>query len=613
VGKRFAAAIAVVGSACAALHYSTTEQHAVTIANSPYTFNGPGSQIFTVSPAGSGNHDLLLAITPTNCNSQWVVDTSIDPQQPVEGAHVCGGLGGSQAASGAEGAITCPRNYQFDVRYAGTLPGSSSCNVRIDTMVYGGSTYGGFTLVLGGVGSGGSGISLSPRDINFGDVQINTTSLASTVLVKNEGSATVTVNSSLSGTGFQVSPAVGSAFGLGSGSSRTFAISCAPLSEGSLSGALQFTSGSQVLMTALACNGIDSTVTVAPSQVTFDSTLIGRAPANKIITIGGNGSAIIESVSLDATALAAGVSIVPPNPEGQSVGSGKTIVLAFAADATHEAGPLGLLSVKLDVDEKPRNIGIAGEALLGGVGLNPASVELGAVCVGSTATKSVEVYASEPGSVIVQSLTKPAAPFDAVAVDTLPKALAGNHFGPSATVRASMSPTAAGTFDDKFILHSDVPMTGTTEVQLHGIGLAEGIAATPDIVHFGTTGARTTTSPKEVQLTNCGTADLMFERVSITGDHADEFTLLGAYPAQTLAPTESMNVMVIMQPESPGFKTAQLVLEHSEGTTTAVLDGTGEGGEPKNRETYYACNAGSGATAWPIALALLLLRRRRRT
>jgi hypothetical protein len=363
----------------------------------------------------------------------------------------------------------------------------------------------------------------------------------------------------------------------------------------------------------LRCNGIDSTVNIAPDQVNFGNTLVGRPPMNKAIQISGNGSAYIEYVTLDSDATTNGVTIVS-NPQMMSVGSGQSIVLAYDAAAMHPAGTLGTLAVKFDVDEKPRTVVISGQALLGGVGTNPASVELGAVCAGSTATETVEIYASEAGDIMLQSLTKPAAPFDAMMVDTLPKQLAGNHTGTSATVRVTLAPTEPGDFHDEIKLTSDVPNKEMSEVTLHGIGLAAGIAATPNVVHFGTTAPGTTTSIKEVQLTNCGTSDLSFDRATITGAQATEFTLIGANPARVLKPTESELFMVVMQPETGGYKAAQLVLEHSAGTTPVDLDGTGdgEGTSGKDRETYYACSTGRGAALWPIALALVLLRRRRR-
>jgi hypothetical protein len=609
VGKRWVAVAVVVASACTALQYSTTSQQSVVIANNPYHFSGAGSQTFVVSPAGSGDHDILQQIYLDNCASQWSLYTTIDPQQPVAGAHVCG-FGGSAQATQSD-LITCPRNYQFLVGFAATQPGLSSCNVRILSMDYNGSGSSFYTLTLSGSGSGIDGITVSPSDINFGDVQINTISSPSTITVKNNGSAFITVAGSGPGAGFVINPNPGS-FSISPGSSAFFAVSCNPTAIGPISDQIDFSSGSSSGSTKLSCNGIDSTVTIQPTQINFDNTLVGRAPPQESVQIGGNGTAMIESVTLDADAIAAGVTIVT-NPQGMTIGAGKNIVLAYDAAAMHAAGPLGSLAVKVSSDAAPRNVSISGQALLGGIGTNPASIEFGAVCVNDSLTKDVEVYASEAGDVTVMSLTKPATPFDAMAVDALPRTLAGNHTGASATMRVTLAPKAPGDFIDAFALSSDVPNKPTVEVQLHGVGVADGIAATPDVVHFGTASLGTTTSIQQIQLTNCGASDLMFNRATITGTDAADFTLIGANPPRNLLPTESEVFMVVMQPETSGFKSASLVIEHSAGTTTAALDGSGEGGSLGERETYYACSTGRGGALWPVAFALLLLRRRRRT
>lgn len=613
MGKRFIAVAVVVASACTALHYSVTSQSSVVVSNNPYTFNGSGSQVFVISSAKFGDDDTVLSITAM-CSSQWKLNTSIDPQ-PVPGARVCSGSGSGSTTTTATATnfVACPATYQFSVEFFDSQPGVSSCAVQINTMSNLASSSETVTLLLSGVGSGSSGISVAPTTIDFRDVPINTTSTSSKVTVKNNGSAFDAVTWSIVGSAFAVSPPPGNSIAIGPGSSADFFVTCTPTALGPHSGTLTFDGNVNSGSASLACRGINSSVIITPTQVAFDDTLVGRPPPKASVTISGEGSAYIESVMLDADAMAAGVSI-DGNPQGQSLGSDQEIVLGYTAAAMHAAGPLGTLSIKVTTDTEPRVVAISGEALLGGLGTNPASVDLGAVCVSSTVTENIEVYASEAGDVVLQQLTPPAVPFGAEPVDTLPKTLSGNHTGPSATVRVSLTPTAAGEFRDAVALTSDVPNTPTTEVQVRGIGLSAGISATPNVVHFGTAAMGTTTSIQEVQLTNCGTTDLAFESAQIIGMSASEFTLIGTNPARTLAPTESETFMVVMQPESPGVKVAQLVLQHSGGTTTADLDGTGDGEvDTKDRETYYACSTGRGTAAWPIMLALLVVTARRRS
>lgn len=615
MGQRLLAVVVVIASACTALHFSTTEHESVVISNNPHHFSGSGTLTFVISPVASA-HDVLQSIT-MDCSSQWSLNTGIDPQQPVLGSYVCGTGSGSQmpVAIDQSDALPCPRNYQFAVSYAGTQAGLSSCNVLVATMpYYGGSAVETKILALSGSGSAVPGITVSPDAYDFKDVPMGQTSGKQTVTVTNLGTTSITVNGSLAvGVNFAASTGYTS-FQLGSGSNRQFEVTCTPLALGVHADTLTFTAGAgsnNSGSVSLQCKGIVSTIDIVPSPVAFADTLVGQPPPQQAVRITTNGSGTIETVSLDSTATAAGVTIVT-NPQGMPIGVGKDVLLAYSAAAVHEGGPLGTLVVKVSTDAMARNVAISGQALLGGLGTNPASVDFGAVCAGSKTMKDVEVYASEPGDVLLQAMTKPAAPFDAQLMDSVPKTLGGNHTGANMMVRTTFEPLVPGDFDDAIALSTNVPNKPTTEVQLHGIGLAAGIAATPDVVHFGEAAVKTTTSIKEVQFTNCGTGDLAFSRAYITGPNALEFTLIGTHPAKTLKPTESETFMVVMQPDSNGLKTAKLMIEHDQGVTTADLDGTAEGGSEKERETYYACSTGRGAALWPIALALLVLRRRRR-
>ena len=599
-----------MGSACTALHFSQTQQSSIIIAvNNPYHFPSGGVQSFTVGPAmGSDDDQLMYVIKSANCSSQWTVN--LDPVETLP-TRICGIAPIGSAIDMSDGVSTCPNDYTFGVQFAGNF--NDSCDIDLGYSPWGAGSGSDFVyqLKLTGSGSGSSGITVTPPSINFGDVQINTNSAAAAVTVKNNsGSAGTSVTGGISGAPFLVSPNPAS-FGLPPSGSASFNVTCMPTTTGQHNGSIDFDTGASMGTTTLTCNGINSTVNISPSQVTFDPTLVGRPPMNKNVMISSsNGAATIDSVTLDTDATNAGVTIAS-NPQGMPIGGGKTVVLAYSAAAMHAAGPLGVLTIDTSV-EGPRNVPISGEALLGGVGTNPSSIDFGPVCAGDTATEDVEVYANEPGSIVLMSITPPAAPFGAMPVDSLPKPLAGNHSGPSATIRVTVTPTIPGELADTLVLATNVPMKPTTELDITATALAGGIAATPTLVSFGTADVGATTSIKQVELTNCGTTDLMFDRANISGSNATEFTLIGNNASKTLAPTESEVFLVVMQPRTAGIKTATLNIHHSAGTTTAALDGTATGGEEKERETYYACSTGRGAGWWPIVFALLALRRRRR-
>ena len=610
--RRVIAVIIVMASACVALHLSWTAQGVVTIANNPYHFPGPGAQNFTINPQGSSDDDTLDTIDlATTCStSQWSLDFTVDQSQTLPGARVCGGIiVASGVAPVDNGFAACPANYTFGVRFAGTQPGTSTCVVEISSSATSGSGSGKNVYQLSLTGSGtATGIRAIPTSINFQDVPTATTSSPVPVTVTNLGSAAVSVTGTLSGP-YMVTPGFTS-FTIPGSSQVTFQVACNMPPLGSQPGSLAFAGGGSAASVALACNGITSSITLNPTQVTFDSTLVGIPPATKSITISGPATATLDMVALDPTAAAAGVTITS-NPQGQNLSANRTVTLAYDGAAVHEAGPLGTLMVKASTDPTVRNVGVSGETLVGGVGINPTSVELGAVCAGATGQKTVEVYANEAGTIQLKQIVGPPSPFSAETSDMLPKTLVGNHGGTSANVAVKVQGTTPGDQTGTLTLVTNVPSKEMTDIAAHAVILAGGIAATPDHVSFGSVEPGTTTGIKQVQLTNCGTTDLSFTGAHLGGTNPGEFTIIGGNQPRVLHPTESEAFMLVMQPHSNGLKTAQLIIEHSDGMTIADLDGTGFNGATKERETYYACSTGKPAAALPIALALLLLRRRK--
>ena len=588
------------------------------VTNDGYFFPGPGSQTFTVNPAGSADDDTIqsISLAGTCSTSQWFLNTALDPQS-IPGARVCGG-GVITTPSGAPPTgdlVSCPRSYTFGVSFAGTQPGISTCNVYVSTIATTGSGSTFYIVDLSGSGSGSSGITVSPTTINFQDVPQMTTTSPVPVTVKNDGSASVTINGSFTGTAYTVTPVAPATltnYTLGGGSAAMYNVTCRPPGLGAQPGTITFSSsdGDSGGVT-LSCNGIDSSITLNPTQVTFDPTLVGAPPPPKTVAITGPMTDTLTTCDLDQTALDNGVTITS-NPKGMQIGNGKSVTLAYSAGAVHENGPLGVLLVKSSSDMTIRNVAISGEALLGGIGTNPSTLEFGGVCAGAMGRKDLEVYANEAGNVQLSAVTPPQAPFAASVSGTLPKTLLGNHSGPSVQVTVTLQSSTATELTDQMMLVSNVPTKEMTPVTVHAVVLEAGIAATPNAVHFGSVMPGSTTGVHDVQLSNCGTTDLVFQNARIAGPDLGEFTLVGAYDEdRTLHPTESMIVSVIMQPHTNGTKSAQLVLEHSAGQTIVELDGDGLG-ENKDRETYYACSTGRPSAAWPLLLALLALRRRRR-
>lgn len=610
---------AVVIAACYGEAKLASSRHAVIVPDRDPVFIGSamvGSSVttsppITLSPQTETSDDTIISITKT-CGSDFTLLGT------GSGARVyCSAeFGSSTSGSGA----CVPVSYSFNATFTPAGPGSASCGVVVAYAPTGGGSASTRTIMLNGFGVAPSyALSVTPATINFSDHPIGSTSAATPVMIKNVGSMALTVNGSNSnGSNFSIASGSGSTFAnqaLAPGQDATYAVSCTPQSLGPISGTLTFSSPAGPKTVGLSCNGIGvSSLEISPVPAAFAPTLVGRAPPEVVVTIKNNGSLPTTlSVSLAATspdlAFAAGGN---PNGTDLPVGESTTVRLQYAAATEHAAGALGTLTVGYS-GGTARNITINGTALVGDVGWAPAGIAFGPVCVGATARLPVSVYASAAGSVEIETVSV-VAPFD---VTRAVGSLKGNH-GNMLDFTASVTPTVPGELTGSFTLNTNLPTNPARSIPLTATALPRGVSPTPDLVHFGPGRVGMTSAAKTIELSNCGDTPINITAARIEGASATDFTLVSPEnPAMTLPQMGSQKFLVVMSPRENGTKAAQLVIEYDGGTVVAELDGNGFGGddgELLDRGTYYACSTGHGSPAAlaPLALALLLLRRRRR-
>lgn len=610
----------VCGSACIALETqlaSETQAVAVVNVDNPYVFTvSQQPHTFKVTTASSTEIDDVTGIRFDNafgCQNFRLV-------APTLPAHICGG---SAFQSG------CATDVAFDVTYTGT--GTESCNVAIDWT--GGSGSGsGVALAESGTSYlrlssdvSAPSLSVAPAAIDFGQIGSNTPSAPQVVTVTNTGNVALFVNPAALGaipTAFTVTPAASLvAHMLAVGSAENYTIVCTPPAATTYSAALRFTAGSIVKMANFTCQGVTSGIGISPNPVAFMPTLVGKAPPDQTVTITGGSATKISSVTLDATAVANNVVIRnPPMPDITIPSSGVPITLHYAADKPHDTGPLGKLIIRASSDSQPREVTINGQALVGSIGTNPANVDFGPVCVNTTAVRDVEVFANAAGAVVLSRPDPPGAPFAFAASTGLPVTLQGNHVG-GTTLRIAAMPTSAGEFSATLQLPTDIPGGQPYPLPIQMNAAPRGVGATPQVLQFGSVGRNTSTSGREVTLTNCGPDKLTVTAASITGTDPGEFVIAApSNPAVTLQPTEYLTFLVVMSAHDViGDKSALLHIEHSGGTTDVQLQGSvgAASTTSKDRETYYGCRIASGSSsglpgALVVMTSLVMARRRRR-
>lgn len=594
-------------------------QEVAVVSDNPFTFTmSQQTHTFVVGTQFPTDNDMILSIQPnaaTCPNFRLGLGPSPFP------ARVCGGSGGAG----------CPAQFAFPVTYTGAS--NESCTMDIN--------WSSGPVALGGSGTAklnlnsaisAPAMSVAPAIIDFGQVTSGTASTANMVTVTNTGTVALLLSGMEAGSNpavFPVSP-VGTAtltsHMLGVGSAEVFRVTCTPpLSIGaitytaSLEVTANTTMGAIMKTSMFTCQGVVSGLTVVPTQVAFPSTLVGRPPPDQTVRISGSATTQLSSIILDAAAINNNVVIQTAPPPGTAIGAGVSITLHYAATQAHDLGPLGKLIIRTPTEA--REIAISGEALVGSIGTNPASVDLGAVCVGSTAGIDVEVFANAAGSVTVTRPPQPVAPFAYTSSATFPVQLPGNHLG-NAVLHVTAAPTSVGDFSGSLRLPNDIPGISLVTVPLTATGAAGGVAATPELVQFGTIAPNSSTANQAVTLTNCSKANVQVTAALLTGQDAAEFALVGpANPAMTLKPGDHETFLVVMSAhDALGDKSATLRIEHDGVATEVQLEGTVSSGSNNkgtaDRETYYGCQVGAGSGgAVPGVLVLATawsLRRRRR-
>ena len=530
----------------------------------------------------------------------------------------CDSGSGTAAFTGSGSASCVPNSYTFDVDFTPSGPGPAGCTYLVSYMPSSGGTQS-FMITLSGMGQAQtSALTISPPNgstLNFGDITQNTSSGAQTVTIMNTGTAALSVAGTISGQ-YTITPVAPAQFpneALAPGVSASYDLVCHPTALGAAPGSLLFTSAAPMRGISLACNGVAPTaLTVSPLPANFATTLVGRPPVDVDV--------LIQNTSAAATTLNVSLAANTPeltlttNPNGQpiAVGGMAHAILHYSAATERTMTQLGTLNVNYTAGTN-NPVVINGEALTGTLGVSPGmAYDFGPVCVNQTVTQPVTLYASASGKVVVSSVTAPALPFTST---TTNGTLQANH-GNMLMLTAGVTPTVPGNLSDKITIHTNLATMPNPEIALTATALPAGVTPTPDALHFGPAHTMTTTTGKEVIVSNCGSSPITFTSATIEGASAAEFAVVSALPTAAVGQKSSTTFLVVMTPQTNGQKAAQLVLVYDHGTIMIDLDGDGFGlADPSNgdRTTYYACNAGgAGGVAGGLAVAVLVLRRRRR-
>jgi len=364
------------------------------------------------------------------------------------------------------------QNTSFNVKFSPTAAGAASGSISISSNAPGSP----LTIGLSGTGVAGQPqLSINPGSVNFGNVQVSSTSSPQTITLTNTGNATLTISAaSASGSGFSMS-GLAIPTNINAGQSASFTASFAPTTAGAASGNISITSnapGSPASI-ALSGTGTQPQLSANPSSASFGNVVTGNNNSQTIsLTNGGTATLTISQANVSG----AGFSITGLSlPATISAGKSATFNAVFAP--TSAGAATGSVSIVSNAPNSPLSISLSGTGVAATqlLGANPTSLSFGNVNDGSSSTLTVTLTNNGNSSVTISGVTPTGAGFSANGVGS------GTTLTPnqSVTLNVVFAPTAAGSVSGSISVTSNatnspasVTVTGTgVQVTAHSVGL----------------------------------------------------------------------------------------------------------------------------------------------
>jgi Abnormal spindle-like microcephaly-assoc'd, ASPM-SPD-2-Hydin/Protein of unknown function (DUF1573) len=286
--------------------------------------------------------------------------------------------------------LTSGQSATFTVTFTPASAGSSNGSVSITSN----ASNPNLNIPLSGTGVASGTLGSNPTSLGFGSVTVgNKQSLSETVT--NTGGTSVTISQvAISGAGFSLS-GITTPVTLTSGQSATFTVTFTPASAGSASGSVSITSNASNpnLNIPLSGSGVATgTLGSNPTSLSFGSVTVGSNQSLlETVTNTGGASVTISQVAISGTGFSlSGISTPVTLTSGQSASFTVMFTPASAGSAS------GNVTVTSNASNPSLTIPLSGtgSAAVGQLTVNPTTLNLGSVVVGTSGTASGSLTAS---------------------------------------------------------------------------------------------------------------------------------------------------------------------------------------------------------------------------
>ncbi len=532
---------------------------------------GPGIQIST----GSIGFDNQLINTTSAARGVTITNDGTS-DLVLSSLAISGTNAGDFALSATATPITIAAGASAAVSVTFTPPaiGGRSATLTITNNV--GSPQ---TVTLGGTGIAPA-IEVAPATISYPNQLVTTSSDASTVTIKNKGTADLVITAiSLTGgaSGDFVLSTPALPLTITPGKSSPLSVAFKPTVAGSRQAAISITNNAGAAQAVtLSGTAIAPAIDVSPATLNFANQLLTTTSNASTFTIKNTGTAdlVVSAISLGGSASADFTLSAPAVPLTIAPGNSSAISMTFKPTVTGVR--TATVSLTHNAGGSPLVLAVNGTGIAPAITLDTTTLNFGSQLVSTGGQKTVTI--SNPGTadLVISNLAISggnAAEF-VLSAAARPITIAP---GSSTTLNVTFTPTVTGNSSATLTV-TDNAADSTQTVVLSGTGVAPGIDVSPATVAFGNQLISTASAANTITVKNTGTANLVVSAISLTG--SADYTLVTPSLPFTVAPGNSSSISVTFKPTSTGSSTATVTITHNVNSSPSVVSLSGTGTAP---------------------------------
>jgi len=451
------------------------------------------------------------------------------------------------------------------VMFTPQATGPRAGQMTIFANVYGGE----LTVDLTGTGAPAGAVRLSPASVDFGQVEVGSTSSPLPITVENSSAAAVPVSQISITPPFLIASNACGAGSLAANSDCQLQVELAPTQAGQIAGLLTLTDGAGIQAVQLNGSGAAAPSDIVnPTSLTFPATAEGQLSAAQTVTLANTGGLPLTAISISVS----GAFQQSSNCVTQLAAGGVCSISVRFAPA--QTGPV---SGVLTVADALRTQTVA----LNGTGLAPPALDVNPNSL--TFSNQQPGVPSAPQTITITNgggapmanvgfeITGTAAANYSMGATTCGSAL---NNGDSCTAQIVFTPSATGAVAASLTISSSTSGVAPVSLPLNGTGqLATGLATNPSQVTFPAVGAGQSSAAQPITITNSsGYAINSVALAAATPFSITQNTCTGNLPAGT-----NCTASVVFRPNASGSASGVLTVSSSAVATPATVALSGVG------------------------------------